>query len=227
MGDARSGTGVTGASQKLGVSGVGDFWQGHQGTERSPGQAIVGVADSGTAVIGTSQTFGVVGVSDGGKGVEGRTVSGNAVVGVAETGTAVTGISNVLGVVGVSESGVAVEGRTTTGKAVVTANGLGGRAGYFSGDVEVIGDILLPVPTEGIQMATVSLAPEVGRHREEAGRNYPEKLVRNKKNQGGYRPAAVPPQRVQRELADRAGCSTKSSTRRAKSEASGPGKDSG
>jgi hypothetical protein len=104
---------------------------------------------------------------------------------VAETGTAVIGISNVSGVVGVSESGVAVEGRTTTGKAIVgTANGLGGRAGYFSGDVEVIGDILLPVPTEDIQMATVSLSQKLA-DIEKKLEEITEKLVEIRKTQNG------------------------------------------
>jgi|GEM_PF-4050988 len=59
-------------------------------------------------------------------------------------GTGVIGTSDTLGVVGVSEAGVAVEGRTVSGTAIIgAASGPGGRAGFFDGDIEVTGDILV------------------------------------------------------------------------------------
>jgi hypothetical protein len=158
-GESRKNRGVVGVA---GEAGVG-VW-GHT----KKGRGVVGVDDQdGAGVWGDCQKGrGVVGVAgEGGAGVWGHTKKGRGVVGVDdEDGTGVWGeCQRGHGVVGVSgERGTGVSGRTRRGVGVagvdeddgtgvfgqsgrgIAVHGRGGRrAGFFEGDVEVTGDILL------------------------------------------------------------------------------------
>jgi hypothetical protein len=137
-GFSATGNGTRGDTQASANNGV-------VGTNASTGQPPAGVV-GGNGVFGFSQNPNASGVY--GNGV------GNGVAGFSETGTGVNGSStNGRGIVGVSQTQDAINGTSAAPThAGVSANNTGGGyglwaqakiAGYFSGDVQVTGDVIL------------------------------------------------------------------------------------
>ncbi len=146
-----AGGAVIGQSNRgRGILGISDVGQGVWGAS-TKSAGVVGVSNDADAVLGESKSpghAGVAGVNEaGGNGLFGRGTgngvyghhtgsSGAGVVGESTNGEGVRGISHSRGhggIVGISDhaEGVGVYGK-------------GGRvAGFFEGDIEVTGDILL------------------------------------------------------------------------------------
>jgi hypothetical protein len=133
-GDSSSGTGVSGSSTSgIGVSG---------GSKSGPG--VRGGSESDTGVFGFSaESAGVSGVCGPGSGVFGSSSSGTGVFGDSSSGTGVFGSSDTsVGVFGLSPLGPAVYGYSPLGTGVYGTTGSQfGYAGYFSGDVAIIGNL--------------------------------------------------------------------------------------
>jgi hypothetical protein len=165
LGIAIASTGVTIGSQGVSSSssGYGVFgdsnYRGVYGLSRSGGGSSAGIYGLSIATSGN----GVLGIANNGAaayGVWGSTTTGNGVVGTSSssTGAGVLGTSNYRGVYGVStgggvssvgtygqssvSSGTGVEGVANTGSAAFGVWGISttGYAGYFSGNVRVIGN---------------------------------------------------------------------------------------
>lgn len=136
------GWGVSGHSTRVGVSG-----------ESPGGRGVEGLSASGIGVRGSSQTFqGVSGFSESNAGVAAESNHFHAVFAISHdaNNAGVIGINdaNGWGVVGRSER-VGVSGESTHGRGVmgisqhdVGVHGRGGLlAGFFEGDVKVVGEL--------------------------------------------------------------------------------------
>ncbi|ALC19560.1 hypothetical protein ACH46N_02500 [Streptomyces pristinaespiralis] len=188
LGVSESEDGVLGfgkVSGKAGVAGANDH--GGNGVFGRGTSGVVGHGQAGNGVIGASETedgvlgigkvaakAGVAGVNDnGGNGVlgrghnglfgDGRGAGGSGVVGVSETGDGVLGIGKdaaKAGVAGVNDNGGnGLFGRGHNG--VVGQAMSGGKAGFFAGDVEVTGDLILTGGDVAEQFAVADAAPDV------------------------------------------------------------------
>jgi hypothetical protein len=134
---ATAGIGVIGTS--TGTSG-----KGVRGSNTSSGIGVEGASISGTGVKGTAS-------SGGGYGVVGQNMSGGYGIYGLSNGVSISGVlgendaANGWGVYGLAQGsgGIAVRGlaASSTGYGVFGGNNGGGKAGYFSGDVQVTGNL--------------------------------------------------------------------------------------
>lgn len=158
-GTSDSSNGVSGGSGSAnGVYGLSGTGFGVFGTSQfNAGVHGVGAANPGVQGISTSSS-GVSGSSTSGIGVDGRSDSSHGVSGLSSTGIGVYGQSNSAGGTGVSgvgsNYGVRAQGRTAVYAESTAQNGTaifgvgfeGGEAGYFSGQVEIYGELFLVGP---------------------------------------------------------------------------------
>lgn len=133
--------GENSGSAGIGVLGICAIGRGIHGRSVS-NVGVLGESDISRGVMGTSNThLGVSGVSQRGPGVRGESVENRGTEGFSTKMEGVVGISKEsTGVLGIGQaSGTGVIGQSNTG---IGVHGKGGRlAGFFEGNVEIIGNI--------------------------------------------------------------------------------------
>lgn len=149
-----------------GVTGFNNAGTGANPAESRGGFGVFGQADGpfGTGVVGSSSTShgvhgingqgsstnapaisaGVWGETDNGFGVYGNSANNNGVHGDSMNSDAIVGVARAAGkagVLGISDNGNGVSAMSANGTGVFATGGQ--RAGFFQGNIEVTGDVLL------------------------------------------------------------------------------------
>jgi hypothetical protein len=140
-GRANSGTGVRGVSNTSTGFGV-------RGANGANGTGVKGVSNTGSddTTDGTGNGIGVHGKSTGGAGVQGESVNAPGVQGVSTNGLGVRAVStNFVGIVGISSANHGLYGSTSSASSAgfVGENLAGGLAGYFAGNVQITGALMV------------------------------------------------------------------------------------